>query len=98
MLESQFVREVRTRLVKAKAMCFKYGENSEETVKHVRRIETCLSVKIHCAHDQGALFVHLRLDAFYDRILQNGDWVVVDSFGKITAVKDQDFNVYYEAE
>lgn len=98
MLESQFVREVRARSIKARAMRFQYGESYDETIRHIRRIEACLSVKIHCANDQGAFFCHLRLDDTNDRILQGGDWVVVDSFGKISAVRDQDFNVYYEPE
>lgn len=98
MLEDQFVKDVRARSLKARAMRFRHPGKHEELIKLVRRIESCLGVKISLAGDQGAIFCHLRIDDMNSPILSDGDWVVVDSFRKVSIVKDREFNVYYEAE
>jgi hypothetical protein len=92
------IKRIATRPVKAKAIQFLYQGSTDETLRFVRKMEACLGVSISCAGDQGALFCHLELDRFRSPILNHGDWVVVDSFGKVSAVKDEDFKVYYEPE
>jgi hypothetical protein len=92
------IKRVSTRPVKARAIQFLYQESTEETIRRIRMIEACLSVRISCANDQGALFCHLEVDSLRSPILNHGDWVMVDSFGKVSAVKNEDFKVYYEPE
>lgn len=92
------LKRIATRPVKARAIQFLYQENTDETLRYVRKIEACLGVRISCANDQGALFCHLELDPLRSPILNHGDWVVVDSFGKVSAMKADDFKVYYEPE
>ena len=92
------IKTVATRPVKGRAIQLLYQESTEETLRYVRRMEACLGVRISCANDQGALFCHLELDSFRSPIISHGDWVLVDSFGKASIVKDADFKVYYEPE
>jgi hypothetical protein len=92
------LKRIATRPVKARAIQFLYQETRDETIRYIRKIEACLGVTITCANDQGALFCHLEIDRLRSPILNQGDWVVVDSFGKASAVKADDFKVYYEPE
>ncbi len=92
------IKKLSTRPVKARAIQLIYQESTDETLRYVRMIEACLSVEISCASDQGALFCHLELDKNHSRIVNHGDWVIVDSFGKVSVLKDEEFKVYYEPE
>ncbi len=92
------IKSIATRPVKARAIQFLHQEGLDETLRFVRKIEACLSVKISCAGDQGGLFCHLEFDRLHSRIMNHGDWVVVDSFGKVSLLKDEEFKVYYEPE
>jgi len=92
------IKRIATRPVKARAIQFLYQEDRDETIRFIRKLEACLGVSISCANDQGALFCHLELDRFRSPILNHGDWVVVDSFGKISILKDDEFKVYFEPE
>lgn len=92
------IKTVASRPVKAKATQFLYRESSEETRRHIRQIGACLDVTLKCASDQGALFVHLEIDQYHSPIVNHTDWIVVDSFGKVSVIKDSEFKIYYEPE
>lgn len=95
---SPAVKAVASRPVKARAMQFKYQGDTQETMHHAQRIANCLDVELHCVGDQGALFVHLKIDEHHSPIVSHEDWILVDSFGKIKILKDSEFKVYYEPE
>lgn len=92
------LKDVTLRPMKARAMQLVYRENTEETMRHVQRIAACLDVTLECAGDQGGLFIHLKIDEYHSPIVSHEDWIVKDSFGKISILKDNEFRVYYEPE
>lgn len=92
------LKDVTRRPAKAKAMQLRYQESTDLTMRHVQRIADCLDVELHCVSDQGALFIHLKVDWHNSPIVGHTDWILVDSFGKIQILKDAEFKVYYEPE
>ncbi len=91
--------KVTVRTVKARAMQFKYHENSDDTVQLVRLIQICLKVKISSSFDsQSGRGYHLDIDTYSSKLLFQCDWVVVDSFGRPDIIPDKEFKVYYEPE
>lgn len=90
------VKTVASRPVKAKAMQLVYQESRDETLQHLKRIADCLNVTLECAGDQGGLFIHLKIDEYRSPIVSNGDWILVDSFGKVQILKDSEFKIYFE--
>ncbi len=91
--------QVTVRTVKARAMQFKYHENSDNTVQLVRLIQLLLRVKISSSYDpQAGTGYHLDIGVYSSKLISQHDWVVVDSFGRADVIPDKEFKVYYEPE
>lgn len=93
------VKKVTTRPVTARAMQFRYQDDPGQTRRLAEAIVTCLGVTLTTSYDsQSGTGYHLRSGDFDTTLVCNGDWILIDSFGKATVVKEKDFNVYFEPE
>lgn len=90
------MHQVTPRAVKGRAIQFRYLEDGS-TYDIASLIVGTLGVKISHSHDiQGGGGYHVQLGWLDSRRLSDGDWVVVDSFGKVSVVPDSEFKTYYE--
>jgi len=93
------VKKVTTRPVTARAMQFRYQEDSGLTRRSAQVIVECLGVTLTTSYDsQSGTGYHLRFGDFDTKLVCDGDWIMMDSFGKPSIVKEKEFNVYFEPE
>lgn len=94
---AEMPKKVTRRPVMGRAIQFRYQEDPGLTRRMAERIVELLGVTLSTSFDsQSGTGYHLRSGGFDTKLVCEGDWIVVDSFGKAEVVKDNDFKVYYE--
>lgn len=93
------VKRVVLRPCKARAHQFHYEEDCGKTREQAEYISVALGVEIRSNYDaQSGTGYFVKTGDLDSSLVRHGDWIVVDSFGKVSLVRDADFKVYYEPE
>lgn len=91
------VKRVRSRPVGGLACRFRYL--GSDTGRLARAIEAAMGIRLASHYDpQSGAAWFLRAGGAGGSLISDGDWIVVDAFGRAALVPDKDFATYYEPE